>query len=111
MLLAYCGLDCEKCDAYLATLNNDHELRVKTAKKWSKIYGADIKPEHINCVGCEQPGVHVYHCESLCEVRKCAKDRKYGTCAECATYPCANLQKIFSFSDEAKKNLDKLKNK
>ena len=22
-LIGYCGLDCEKCDAYLATINND----------------------------------------------------------------------------------------
>ena len=31
-MIAYCGLDCEKCDAYLATINDDHELRRKTAK-------------------------------------------------------------------------------
>ena len=23
LLIAYCGLDCEKCDAYLATVHND----------------------------------------------------------------------------------------
>lgn len=22
-MIAYCGLDCENCDAYLATVNND----------------------------------------------------------------------------------------
>ena len=22
-MIAYCGLDCEKCDAYLATINDD----------------------------------------------------------------------------------------
>ena len=26
--LGYCGLDCEKCDAYLATIHNDDELRI-----------------------------------------------------------------------------------
>ena len=30
--IAYCGLDCEKCDAYLATINDDKALREKTAK-------------------------------------------------------------------------------
>lgn len=33
-LIAYCGLDCEKCDAQIATLNNDDALREKVAKLW-----------------------------------------------------------------------------
>ena len=28
-LIAFCGLDCEKCDAYIATKNNDQALREK----------------------------------------------------------------------------------
>ena len=31
-LIGYCGIDCEKCDAYIATKNNDQSLREKTAK-------------------------------------------------------------------------------
>ena len=30
-LIGICGLDCEKCDAYIATKNNDQSLREKTA--------------------------------------------------------------------------------
>lgn len=26
-MIAYCGLDCEKCDAYLATINDDQALQ------------------------------------------------------------------------------------
>ena len=36
-MIAYCGLDCEKCDAYLATINDDQALREKTAKLWSEL--------------------------------------------------------------------------
>ena len=36
-LIGYCGLDCEKCDAYLATINNDQALREKTAKLWAEL--------------------------------------------------------------------------
>lgn len=25
-MIAYCGLDCEKCDAYIATINDDQKL-------------------------------------------------------------------------------------
>lgn len=31
-MIAYCGLDCEKCDAYLATLHDDQALREKTRR-------------------------------------------------------------------------------
>lgn len=36
-LIAHCGLDCEKCDARIATVNHDNALREKTAQLWSKI--------------------------------------------------------------------------
>ena len=35
-MIAYCGLDCEKCDAYIATINDDQKLRKKTAKLWAE---------------------------------------------------------------------------
>ena len=50
-MIAYCGLDCEKCDAYLATVNDDQALREKTAKAWAELNHAPILPEHINCQG------------------------------------------------------------
>lgn len=55
-MIAYCGLDCEKCDAYLATINNDQDLREKTAKLWAELNQAPILPEHINCEGCRVDG-------------------------------------------------------
>ena len=36
-LIAYCGLDCETCDAYLATMHDDQPLREKTAKLWASV--------------------------------------------------------------------------
>ena len=48
-MIAYCGLNCEKCDAYIATINNNQELREKTAKLWAELNNAPILPEHINC--------------------------------------------------------------
>lgn len=55
-MIAYCGLDCEKCDAYLATINDDQALREQTAKLWSELNHAPILPEHINCQGCRVDG-------------------------------------------------------
>ena len=33
--IAYCGLNCEECDAYIATINDDQALREKTARLWA----------------------------------------------------------------------------
>lgn len=43
-MIGYCGLDCEKCDAYLATINDDQALREKTAKLWAELNQAPILP-------------------------------------------------------------------
>ena len=55
-LIGYCGLDCEKCHAYIATINNDQDLREKTAKLWAKLNNTPILPGHINCEGCRANG-------------------------------------------------------
>lgn len=39
-MIGYCGLDCEKCDAYTATINDDQVLREKTAKLWAELNNA-----------------------------------------------------------------------
>ncbi|MBO4552438.1 MAG: DUF3795 domain-containing protein [Candidatus Methanomethylophilaceae archaeon] len=31
-LIAYCGLDCEKCEAHIATLNDDDDLRKRSPR-------------------------------------------------------------------------------
>ena len=48
-LIACCGLDCENCAARIATVNNDDELREKTAKEWSVLNNTpEITPETIH---------------------------------------------------------------
>ena len=51
MMIAYGGLDCEKCDAFIATKNNDQALHEKTAKLWAELNNVPILPEQINCDG------------------------------------------------------------
>ncbi len=36
--IAYCGLDCETCEARLATINDDNELRIKVSKERQVLY-------------------------------------------------------------------------
>ena len=83
-MIAYCGLDCEKCDAYIATVNDDQALRKKTAKLWAELNNAPILPEHITCVGCRVNGAKTVFCEQICEIRKCALKKGFTTCGDCS---------------------------
>ena len=57
-LIACCGLDCESCDARIATVKNDNELREKTAKSGSAMNNApEITAATINCMGCRTDGM------------------------------------------------------
>ena len=62
--IAYCGLDCETCEARLATVNNDDALRQRVAREWSELNGVEITAEMINCSGCRIPGVKTPYCDS-----------------------------------------------
>ena len=104
-MIAYCGLDCEKCEAFIATARNDDALRAKVAGEWSKAYHAPITAEHINCTGCRSAGVKTLFCETMCEVRKCASGRKLETCAQCGEFPCARLADIFKMAPQAEQTL------
>lgn len=106
MFIACCGLDCEKCEARLATINNDNDLRKKVAEEWSKLNGIEITAEMINCEGCRVNGVKTVYCEALCPIRKCAMEKHFVTCAECHEMDvCNEVAAIISNNKEARDNL------
>ena len=107
-MTAYCGLDCEKCDAYIATLNDDQALREKTAKIWSEWNHVTILPEHIRCEGCRADGAKFVYCEALCPVRQCALKEGVGTCGDCAAVDtCPTVGKVFENAPDARERLRK----
>ncbi len=96
-LKAYCGLDCAKCDAYIATKNDDQALREKTAALWTRLNQVEIRPEQINCEGCRANGVKTIFCEKLCKVRQCAQKRGVDLCKSCGDWAsCEAVQAILS---------------
>lgn len=106
-MIAYCGLDCEKCDAYLATINNDQALRAKTAKLWAELNNAPILPEHINCEGCRVDGMKTVYCDNLCNIRQCALKKSVTTCGNCPDLAkCQIVEVITSNNPDALKNLE-----
>lgn len=104
--IAYCGLDCEKCDAFLATINDDQALREKTAKLWGKLNNAPILSEHINCEGCRVDGIKTVYCDSLCRIRQCALKKGVTICGDCPDLEkCQNVRMVISNNPDALKNL------
>ncbi len=94
-LIAICGLDCETCEARIATITNDDALRARVAKQWSELNGVEITPEMINCAGCRVDGVKTPFCASLCPIRQCALTRGCATCAACGEMEtCETLSMI-----------------
>lgn len=110
-MIAFCGITCQKCGAFLATKTNDDEKRAKVARLWSKEFKSDIKPEDINCVGCLSDSENLFNYSKTCEIRKCGKDKGVVNCAHCNDYACEKLEKLFKMVPSAKTRLDSIKAK
>jgi hypothetical protein len=72
-MTAICGLLCNQCGAFIATLNDDDAKRAEVARLWSKQYNHDIEPVDINCLGCTSDSDCLFNHCIVCEIRKCAK--------------------------------------
>ena len=104
--IAYCGLNCETCEARLATVNNDDALRQRVAKEWSELNGVEITAEMINCLGCRIDGVKTPYCESFCPIRQCAMGKGLETCGGCGEMErCEKLGAITGNNADALKRL------
>lgn len=108
-MIAYCGLDCHKCGAFLATRDNDDEKRKKVAEFWSKEFGKEIKPQDINCDGCLTENGNLFGYCKVCEIRKCAKEKAVENCAYCNDYLCDKLKAFYKMAPEAKIRLDEIR--
>jgi hypothetical protein len=74
-MVAFCCLDCSKCDAYRATIRNDDALRAEVAARWK------MKPEQIECRGCKSAKA-LFNCT----LKQCAAKRGLPTCAHCPDF-------------------------
>ena len=109
-LIGCCGLDCETCDARIATITNDNALRKKTAALWTELNGVTITPEMINCTGCRIDGAKTPFCDKLCSIHNCVREKGLDTCADCAQMNvCQELGRIASNNPSAMENLKQLR--
>jgi len=108
-MFACCGLDCAKCEAYLATQADSWEQRVEVARKWSDLYKVKIRPEQVECEGCTAEGKKFFYCENLCEIRKCCRSRGLAHCGACSDYMCGTLSEFVKIAPEAGAALERLR--
>jgi hypothetical protein len=108
-IIAYCGIVCTECPAYVATQNDDQEGLKRTAEMWSEQFQSEIKPEDIICDGC-LPG-HTRYCSHCteCEIRACAIVRGVVNCAHCDGYGCEKLTGFLQYAPEAKAKLEDIR--
>ncbi len=107
-MIAFCGSDCIKCEAFIATQANDRESLERTAEKWREQYFSDITAESIICDGCMSNGRLTDYCYG-CSIRLCGSERGIENCAYCSDYDtCGKLAALYEYPgfEIAKATLD-----
>jgi len=80
-MIAYCCLECDKCDVYVATQTNDETLRAKVAKEWK------MDAAKLYCNGCKSDRTPFN-----CEAKQCAVAKGLPTCAHCDDFPTCDKE-------------------
>jgi len=105
-MIAYCGIVCTECPAFIATQENDDAKRKEVAEAWSKQYKMPVKAKDINCDGCKTEGKRLIGYCNICEIRKCGKQKLVENCAHCDEYGCEKLTGFIAMVPHAKETLE-----
>ena len=108
-LMAYCGLLCSECPAYLATQTNDVGSIQQIAQKWANKYSKPITAELVWCNGCLTDNSPLCWYCSECQVRSCAVGKGVISCAHCDNYGCELLVSFLADAPLAKSMLEKMR--
>jgi len=108
-IIAYCGITCSSCEAYLATQSGDHEALERVAAAWREAYDPNITVASVICDGCLVDTERVCSNCPVCPVRLCAKERGVASCAHCDDYVCEHLERHFTFAPEMREVLDAIR--
>jgi hypothetical protein len=99
-MIAFCGVVCTDCPAYLATQANDHDALEQVLAHWREEFNApDIAVEDIMCDGClTSDGRLNGYCQH-CEIRPCGVAQGVTNCAYCDEYACDKLERLLGICD------------
>ena len=110
-MIAYCGLVCTDCPAYVATQADDRAALERVAAQWREAFNApEITADSIICDGClgSNGGRLSGYCYE-CEIRACGVERGVVNCAHCDEYGCEKLEGFFGHASEARAVLDEIR--
>jgi hypothetical protein len=107
-IIAYCGLVCSDCEAYIATQAGDQAALERVAAKWREEYNApNITVESVICDGCLTGERKCGHCAE-CDIRACGMEHGMANCGHCAEYACEKLERFFGMVPPARTVLDEI---
>lgn len=106
MELAYCGLNCNECLIYLASISKNTAKQIILAKEYSTD-NCKFSKEDMFCLGCHSDILSEKICGG-CEIRKCGIEKPCRNCAECIEFPCAILEKYLGDNSENMNSLKQL---
>jgi len=114
-MLAYCGLHCNTCPIFLATVETDkskkQSMRKTIARIFKEQYHIQMLPEEVSdCDGCILAAARIFPGCYKCEVRACARKRNLESCAFCNDFACTNLNELFMMEPTAKIRLEEIRN-
>lgn len=107
-MIGCCGIDCDKCPSYMASLNGNEDELERIASEWSTD-SMHLTADDVRCYGCHAGVEHVASFCADCDVRTCAQRHGFGTCAECVDYPCEKLKNPHEADPKAKELLDSMR--
>jgi len=85
-------------------------MRVEIAEQIKKHYGQELSSADVaDCDGCKTENDRLF-C-SDCQMRTCAKQKDFESCAYCDDYACEKLEKFFITDTEAKKRLERIRSR
>jgi len=108
-IIAYCGLVCSDCPAYIATQENDWEmLEEGAALARERLNQPEVTAEMGLCDGCTGEG-YLSACTDDCQVRVCGVEHGVLNCAYCPDYPCQKLTALWTQMPKAQTVLDEIR--
>jgi hypothetical protein len=100
-MIAFCGLKCSDCPAYIATAVDNSELLEQVVCEWRTAFNSpDISIEDILCDGCQTIDGRLNGYCQHCSIRACGKSQGIPNCAHCKNYSCMELERLLAICDQ-----------
>ncbi len=108
-LVAYCGLVCSDCPAYIATQADDLAAKERVLAQWRAVSNdSSMTVDDVTCDGCTTVGGRGRNLPA-CPMRLCGMAKGVAHCGECADYACHKLDGMFARAPSARAVLDELR--